>query len=72
MNKVRQVIEERGVKFCKIAEILGISDSALATRFKRSEFKQSELEKIASFLKISISDLFDDQDEKEKQEQHNT
>lgn len=60
MDKVKSVIEERGVKLCKIAEILNISSSALTTRFKHSEFKQSELEKIAAFLKVPVSELFED------------
>lgn len=60
MDKVKEVIIRHGVKFRKIAEILGISKSALSSRFRRSEFKQSELEKIATFLKISVSELLED------------
>jgi len=57
-EKLKQKIDERGLKIRYIAEKLGISHEAMYNKVKgKSEFKVSEVAALAKILKLSDRDI---------------
>lgn len=59
--RVLAIIKERGVKVTKINEVLGINKTTFYNKVNgKSEFKASEINKIAAFLNIPVSEFYTD------------
>ena len=59
-HPVRKIIREKGISNVRIARLLGICEETLYSRFNgRTDFKQSELVKLAEFLNVPVESLFE-------------
>lgn len=57
---LRNVIDDKGVKHCKIAEVLGVSRQAFQRKLAGDyQFKLSEIVKIRDFLNLTDDQLRD-------------
>jgi transcriptional regulator with XRE-family HTH domain len=55
---LRQLLAARGIPEYRIAELLGLSKSDISLRMNgKREWRLSELQKIAAFLKVPIGQL---------------
>lgn len=60
MDKIKKLIEQKGLKLFAIAKILGISRTTLWWKLTgKSEFTRSEMQKLSDILGCSVSDLYE-------------
>ncbi len=57
---LKSTIEAKGVKLCKLAEAIGVSDPTLRRKLTgESEFLQSEIAKTRDFLSLTDDEVRD-------------
>ena len=60
VDLLKNVIETKGIKLCKIGEAIGVSDPTLRRKISgESEFLQSEIVKMRDFLSLSDDEVRD-------------
>ena len=58
-EKLIILMKERNVTNKKLADIIGVSEKQLGYKIKgKSDFKSSEMFKIADYFKVNIDDIF--------------
>lgn len=58
-NKIKEVIEAKGIKQCVLAKLLGVSRSCLWKKLtNKSEFTQKELKKLSDILAVPVTYFF--------------
>ena len=59
MNRIKEIITEKGIKMCKIAEKLDAKPSHLSMWISEDRYpSQTRLLKLARYLKVSVRDLY--------------
>ena len=64
--KLRIIMEERGMTLTELAKRLGISLSTLSDKFRRDNFNERDLRKIADVLNCDVEIVFSFRDSDSK------
>lgn len=68
MDKIKRLIEKKGLKLMAVAKMLGISRTTLWWKLNnKSEFTRSEMQKLADILSCSISEVYADVDKPQRE-----
>lgn len=59
VNKIRELIKEKGISQKVIAARMGLSGNAISQDLKKGDFKVSVLESIAEILEVPVTYFFD-------------
>lgn len=58
LNKIQELLKERGITYLVLANYLGLSHAALKRIFSKQQITFENLIKICNYLNVSLSDLF--------------